>query len=356
MAVPRVRADRMPTSGFSLVLAGLGAAVALSVMLAVGAGPVAIPIPETAAVIAHHVLPGPAGGTPDPLLDQIVWDIRLPRALLGAVVGAGLALVGATLQATVRNPLADPYLLGVSSGASVGAVLVLVLGPAATGGVPLPIAAFLGALVATGAVYLLAQRGGRITPFRLILAGVALAYLFQSAYSYLLLTGDPRGTQSVVFWLLGSLGSATWPDLGLPALALTVGIGALLLQARSLNSLLSGEETAVSLGLNVNRFRARILVVTSLLVGVMVAVSGSVAFVGLIVPHLVRLVVGADHRRLLPAVALTGAAFLVLVDLAARTVDEPTELPLTIVTAIFGVPFFIWLLRRRDRGQEGTYG
>ncbi|MGH3611735.1 MAG: FecCD family ABC transporter permease [Pseudonocardia sp.] len=294
---PRAGRRRSSWAGFSLLLVGLGAATVLSVLLAVGAGPVSVPLSETVRIIGHHLAPTLVDAALDPVHDQIVWNFRLPRALLGAVVGAGLTLVGTTLQAAVRNPLADPYLLGVSSGAALGAVLVLVLGSAAVGGLSLSAAAFIGALVSTGSIYVLGRRDGRITPFRLVLAGVALAYLFQAGYSYLLITGDPRGTQGVLFWLLGSLGSAGWSDLGLPALVLVLGSGLLLLQARSLNSLLAGDETAVSLGLDVNRFRVQMLIVTSLLVGVMVAVSGAIAFVGLIVPHLARLVVGADHRR-----------------------------------------------------------
>ena len=339
-----------------VLLAGLGAAVLASIVLATSLGPVMVPLRDTVQVVLYHISSDWFAKPADPVYAQIVWQFRLPRALLGAVVGAGLAVVGVVLQAVVRNPLADPYLLGVSSGASFGAVLVLVVGSSAAAGLGLSSAAFAGALIATLLVYLLAQRAGRVTPFRLILAGVSLAYLFQALYGLLLLHASPYDVQGVLIWLFGSLGATEWSDVGIPAAGVVAGTVYLLTQARPLNSLLAGEETAVALGLDVGRFRVRMLVVTSLMVGVMVAVSGAIAFVGLIIPHLCRLVVGADHRRLLPVAALTGAAFLVLMDLAARTVLQPTELPLSIVTAVFGVPFFIWLLRQREAGREARFG
>jgi iron complex transport system permease protein len=350
------RARRVPRTRLWLLLVGLGAALVGSVLLATGLGPVSVPVTATVQIVLHHLIPGSVSAPADSIQDQIVWQFRLPRALLGVVIGAGLALVGCALQATVRNPLAEPYLLGISSGAAFGAVLVLVLGSAAFGGLSLSAAAFGGAVAAMGMVYVLAQRGGRMTPFRLLLAGVALAYLFQALYGFLLLHADPYDVQGILFWLFGSLGSARWAHLGLPAAAVVLGCAYLLTQARPLNSLLAGEETAVSLGLNVGRFRVQMLIATSLLTGVMVAVSGAIAFVGLIIPHMCRLVVGSDHRCLLPVAAMVGATFLVLVDFAARMVLQPTELPLSIVTAFFGVPFFIWLLRRRERGREAMFG
>ncbi|TDV44227.1 FecCD family ABC transporter permease [Actinophytocola oryzae] len=340
----------------ALLVVGLVVAVLASVALATCLGPVMVPLRDTMQTVLYHISSDWFAKPADPVYAQIVWQFRLPRALLGAVVGAGLAVVGVVLQAVVRNPLADPYLLGVSSGASFGAVLVLVIGSSAAAGLGLSSSAFAGALIATLLVYLLAQRAGRVTPFRLILAGVSLAYLFQALYGLLLLHASPYDVQGVLVWLFGSLGATSWSDVGIPAAGVVAGLVYLLTQARPLNSLLAGEETAVALGLDVARFRVRMLVVTSLMVGVMVAVSGAIAFVGLIIPHLCRLVVGADHRRLLPVAALTGAAFLVLMDLAARTVLAPTELPLSIVTAVFGVPFFIWLLRQREAGREARFG
>lgn len=327
----------------------------VATLLAVSVGAVGVPLSQTGRIVVDHLLPGVLTPTWTPIQDQIVWEFRLPRALLAVLVGAGLAVVGAVLQALVRNPLADPFLLGVSSGAALGAVLVLVLGSAAVGGLSLSAAAFAGGLVALGLVYLLAQRSGRITPSRLLLAGVALAYLFQALFSFVLQKAQAgRAAQQVLFWLLGSLASARWDTLPVPAVVLAAGLVVLLVQHRPLNALVAGEETAISLGVNVGRFRAGLFVLTSLLVGVLVAVSGAIAFVGLIVPHVARLLVGADHSRLLPVTALLGAVFLQLVDLAARLLSQPVELPLSIVTAVFGVPFFLWLLRRRSPDRAAS--
>src|SRR5690606_5552338 len=191
-------------------------------------------------------------------------------------------------------------------------------------------------------------RSGRLTPARLVLAGVALAYLFQALYSYVLQQAQSgRAAQQVLFWLMGSLGGARWEMLPIPTVVLLAGVAYLLVQHRPLNALSVGEDSAISLGVNVAFLRVRLFVLTSLLVGVLVATSGAIAFVGLIVPHAARLLVGADHRRVLPVSALLGAVFLQLVDVAARTVAAPQELALSIVTALFGVPFFLWLLRRR---------
>lgn len=347
---PRRRGGR-----FVLLVVVLAVAVVASTWLAVSIGAVRVALPQAWGIVADRLVPGLVPRTWTPVQEQIVWEFRLPRALLALLVGAGLAVVGAVLQALVRNPLADPFLLGISSGASFGAVLVLILGASTLGGLSMSAAAFAGALLALALVYVLAQRSGRITPSRLVLAGVALAYLFQALYSFVLQQAQSgRAAQQVLFWLMGSLGGARWHTLPLPAVVLAVGLVYLLLQHRRLNALTAGEETAVSLGVNVHRLRLTLFVLTSLLVGVLVATSGAIAFVGLIVPHAARLLVGADHRRVLPVTALLGAAFLQLVDVAARTVNAPQELALSIVTALLGVPFFLWLLRRRSIDRAVT--
>ncbi|MFD0355514.1 FecCD family ABC transporter permease [Streptomyces sp. NPDC127110] len=336
--------------GLTLVL--LAAALAASAVAGLALGPVRIPPGQ----VLDIVLAGPgARGA----FASIVWDVRMPRVLLGAVVGAGLAVAGAVLQALVRNPLADPFLLGASSGASAGAVLVIVFGAGAAGvvgGAGLPAAAFAGSLAALVAVYALARRGGTMTTGRLILAGVAVQYILSALTSLVLvLSAKPDQLRTALFWTLGGLGGARWDELALPAAALLAGTALLTALARPLDLLLAGEEGARTLGLDTGRFRAAVFVLASLVVGVLVAYSGAIGFVGLMVPHAARMAVGAGHRALLPVAALAGAVFLVLADLVARTAAAPEEVPVGVVTALVGGPFFLWMLRRTSR-TEGVAG
>ncbi|MCH0539201.1 iron ABC transporter permease [Streptomyces sp. MUM 203J] len=328
----------------AVVVVGLaGALVAVSVAgLALGA----VWIPP------GHVLEIVLNGERTGAFASIVWDVRMPRIVLGAAVGAGLAVAGVVLQALVRNALADPFLLGASSGASAGAVVVVVLGVGAgvATAVALPVAAFLGSLGALVVVYALARHGGVMTTGRLVLAGVAVQYVL-SAFTSLVLVVAAKAEQvrAVLFWTLGGLGAARWEDLWVPVGALVVGVGVLLGLARPLDLLLAGEEGARTLGLDAGRFRAGVFVLVSLVVGVLVAFSGAIGFVGLMVPHAARMVVGAGHRRVLPVAALGGAVFLTAADLLARTVAAPEEIPVGVVTALAGGPFFLWLLRRSGR-------
>ncbi|MDF9816893.1 iron complex transport system permease protein [Streptomyces sp. SPB162] len=340
---PRALRPRSPLSAL-LVLPALLALLVLVMMVAVGIGAVNVPLGDVWHIVLAHLGGGTFAG--DPVQDQIVWNFRIPRVLLAALAGGGLAVAGVVLQAVVANPLADPYVLGVSSGASLGAVLVMTLTTGALGGLGVSSAAFAGAVAAVALVFLLGRRGGRLAPTRLVLSGVAIGYLFLAATSYLQLRATPNELRSVMFWMLGSVAGAQWSQLPLVSGAVLGTTVALALYGRRLNALLAGDESATALGVEVHRLRAALLVLSSLLTGTIIAVAGGIGFVGLMIPHLVRLAVGADHRRLLPLAAATGAIYLVVVDLLSRTLDRPNELPLGILTALFGAPFFLWLLRR----------
>ncbi|SCW53455.1 iron complex transport system permease protein [Paenibacillus tianmuensis] len=345
------RAERTAAEGrFPLVLLGLFGILLGSVTLAVMLGPVRIE-PATVWKIAFSHIPGLDGWLePDWSKAQgnIVWDIRFPRVLLGAVVGGGLAVVGTAIQALTRNPLSDPYILGVSSGASAAATLVILFGAFQLfGQYALSVSAFIGSLTAIALVYMLARVGGTLSNTRLLLAGIAVSMML-SALTNFVVTMAPKeeGIRSAMFWMMGSLTGAKWSYLTFPSFIVVAGTLYLLLQYRSLNALLMGEETAVTLGVNMDRFRKVLVILTSLLTGVIVAVSGAIGFIGLMIPHLVRLMVGSDHRRVLPVSVLLGASFMIWADVFARLVIAPEELPVGIVTALCGGPFFIWLLRR----------
>uniref|UniRef100_UPI0018F22D2A FecCD family ABC transporter permease n=1 Tax=Actinomadura craniellae TaxID=2231787 RepID=UPI0018F22D2A len=330
------------------VLVLLGALVLVAATAGIAAGSIRIPADQVWGILLHRLHPALAEPTWSPVRETIVIDVRLPRVLLCGVVGAGLAVCGMALQALVRNPLADPMLLGVSSGATVGAVLVVVFNLTLFGMFSLPLAAFCGALAALVAVYFLARSGGRMTTVRLVLAGVAMAEVLSAVASFLVVTSDdPHKTQAALRWMLGGLAGTTWTVVWIPAAAVLLGTAVLLGVCRPLNLLLAGEEAAAALGLDVHRFRAALFTLVALMIGTIVAVSGSIGFVGLIMPHVVRLLVGADHRRALPAAALLGAAFLITADLAARTLITPEEIPVGILTALVGGPFFLWLMRRK---------
>ncbi|MGI5169029.1 FecCD family ABC transporter permease [Spirillospora sp. CA-253888] len=331
---------------YGLVLAVLAALVLAAATAGVAVGSVGLPPGQVWEIVLHR-LTGLVEPAWPPVRETIVWDVRLPRVLLAGVVGAGLAVCGTALQALVRNPLADPMLLGVSSGATVGAVVVVVFNLAFLEAFTLPGAAFAGALAALVAVYALARSGGRMTTVRLVLAGVATAEVLSAVASFLVVTSDdPHKADAALRWMLGGLAGTTWAVFWLPAAAVLAGTAVLLGVARRLNLLLAGEEAAAAMGLEVHRFRTALFVLVALLVGVIVSVSGQIGFVGLMLPHITRLLVGADHRRALPAAALLGAAFLIAADVVARTVIRPEEIPVGILTAVVGGPFFLWLMRR----------
>lgn len=276
----------------------------------------------------------------------VVLDLRLPRVALAATIGAALALAGAALQGLFKNPLADPYVLGISAGGALGAALVLVFGAAGVVAAP-PAGAFLGAAIAAVLVWRLAQVGGVMPLGGLLLAGVALGLTLSAALSAVLLAARERAGD-VLLWLMGHLGGARWSEVGAVAICLAVGAALLLSKASELNAFLLGEDVAASLGVPVERTKARVLLATAVLVAGAVAFSGLIGFVGLVVPHAVRFATGADHRRLLPVAAFAGASTLILADLGARSVVVG-ELPVGIITGALGGPFFLVLLRRSLR-------
>jgi iron complex transport system permease protein len=295
-----------------------------------------------------NALGGPGEGNVDAM---ILFHARLPRALLGAVVGGALAAAGAALQAILRNPLAEPHLLGVSGGAALGGVVAMVLGGSRGSGVSLaaPLGAFVGALGAMLLVYRLGTVHGRLQPYTFLLAGVVCNAFAGALIMFVNTFADLLQAHGILFWLMGSLATYSYGLVLASFLYLAVAAAFLLFQTRHFNALSLGEEGAAQLGVNVERTRRIAFVASSLLVGAAVSVSGMIGFVGLIVPHVARLVFGADYRLLLPASILLGGAFLVAADMLARTAMGATELPVGVVTALCGAPFFLYLLRREGR-------
>ncbi|WP_305094574.1 iron ABC transporter permease [Prescottella sp. R16] len=339
------------TRRLTVIVAGLSVLLVATAGLALSIGSVHIPVSQAWGVVGHRLFPsGWIEPTWSPVTDRIIADVRLPRVFLAAVAGASLTVVGTIVQAVMRNPLAGPTTLGVSAGAATGAVIVMRFGLITLGAVTLNVAAFLGALLTLTVVLGVARYGGRVSATTLVLTGMAIGAVLSAVTSFLVLTSDDRALASqVLFWTLGGFGSAQWKILPIPAAVLLVCVAYALTQSRNLNLLLTGEESATSLGLDVNRFRQRMFVLSAAMIGVVVAVCGVIGFVGLVMPHITRLLVGADHRRCLPVGMLLGAIFTIGADLLARTVISPEEIPVGIVTALVGGPFFLYLLRRNNK-------
>lgn len=284
----------------------------------------------------------------------IIYDIRLPRVLLGIQVGAALAMSGAVLQGLFRNPLADPGLIGMSSGSSLGAVAIIVLGSSILapltlllGSFALPLTAFVGCLATTAILYRVATRQGRTSVATMLLAGIALGALSMALTGVLIFMADDRQLRDLTFWSLGSLAGANWPKISAVGPIVLAALAIMPFLARGLNALALGEATANHLGVPVQRLKYAAIISTSAAVGASVAVSGGIGFVGIIVPHLLRLTIGPDNRYLLPASALLGASLLLIADSISRTIVAPAELPIGIITALAGAPFFLWALLRK---------
>lgn len=344
--------------GPTLLFVALGVAIAAAILLSLGAGAVDISPLRVAQIFAGTIGLGDQTATAREAL--VLFDIRLPRTLLGLLVGAALAMSGALMQGLFRNPLADPSLVGVSSGAALAAATTIVVGDRIIaaiwpegGAVPfaiLPVAAFLGGLVTTVTLYLIATRQGRTSVVTMLLAGVALAALAGALTGLLVYIADDRQLRDLTFWSLGSLGGATWGKVAATAPAVLLVIVAAPALARGLNALLLGEAEAYHVGVAVQRLKLLAILLTALAVGVSVAACGAIGFIGIVVPHVIRIACGPDHRILLPASALLGGALLVCADVLARLLVSPAELPIGILTAAIGAPFFLWLLLSRSRG------
>ncbi len=334
--------------GMPLFLLGGLAVLLASLSLAISVGAVPVPLGTVWSVFLNRLSPGLIEQSWSQGREAIVWDIRFPRALLAMMVGAGLAMVGASLQAVTRNPLADPHLLGISSGSAFGAILALLHTGLFLGLLTVPLLAFAGALGATAIVLAVSRIADATSADRLVLAGVAVSFIIMAAANVLIFLGDPRATHVVVFWMLGGLGLAQWAQLIYPLVVLAICAAWLMGRSGDLNAMTVGDETASTLGIPVARFRLAVFVAGALITGVMVAFSGIIGFVGLMVPHVARMLVGGDYRRVLPASALIGAVFLLWADIVARTVMAPEDLPIGIVTGLIGGVFFVWLLGRRS--------
>lgn len=333
----------------ALVLGGLGLGLFLVMVLALSQGAFHIPADTVVQILLSKL--GLAEASYNLQQYNVLWQIRLPRILLSMIVGGALGIAGAALQGLFRNPLVEPGIIGVSSGAALFAVIFIVFGSHLTlftdtfGAFTLPIMAFLGGLLSVFLVYQLASGQGKTDISLLILAGVAINALAAALIGLVIFYGDDTAIRNYTFWSLGDVGGASWDKVGIAFLLAVLPSGIILAQYGGLNALAMGEAEAFHVGINVQKVKFIVLFFSALMVGVGVSMTGIIGFVGLIVPHLIRLVFGADHRLVLPASFLLGALLLAIADLLARTIVSPAEMPIGILTAVIGCPFFIWLIR-----------
>jgi len=328
-----------------------------SIILGISFGAVDIPPYDVYRVFLYKVF-GIKIGNLDEILNStlfdIIWGVRMPRVLLGAFAGMALAMVGVIMQATIQNPLGDPYILGLSSGASLGATFSILIGfSGVLSSFGAPLGAFLGALIASIFVYFLAKIGGRITPFKMILAGMVISSICSSLTSLIIfLSKDNEGIRTVNFWMMGSLAGAEWSNIVLPIAISVIPLIYFFTQYRNLNLMVLGDETSITLGLNIEKHRKIYMILSSLITGVIVSVCGTIGFVGIMIPHIVRLIFGTDHKTLLPFSALVGAIFLIWADIIARCAITNMELPIGIITSVIGAPFLLWLMVKGTGEKE----
>ncbi|MEG0238154.1 MAG: iron ABC transporter permease [Clostridium sp.] len=336
-----------------VIVIGLIILLLVSIILAVSIGAVKIPAYDVYTIITHKAL-GISGieNNIDPSFIDIVWQIRFPRVLLASIVGMGLALGGVIMQGTVQNPLADPYILGISSGGTLGATFAMLMAPSivsiSSNYFSVSFCAFLGALIASMMVFRLSSIGGRITPVKLILSGIVVN-LICSAFSSLLIymTNDNGQARIAADWTMGSLVSGTWETLLVPFITVTIATLFFVTQFRVLNAMLLGDESAITLGIDLHKYRKIYLIIVSILTGVLVASCGIIGFIGLVIPHITRSLVGTDHKINLPVSMLIGSIFLIWADVLARIILKNMEMPIGIITAIIGAPFFMYIMIKR---------
>jgi len=333
------------------VLGPLAGLLAVLIVVGTSLGSVSVPLGDTATILLSKL--GLRVGAIDPKWDSIIFLVRLPRVLGAALIGAALAVSGAVMQGLLRNPMADPGIIGVSAGAGFGAVSAIAFGLTVQGPWFLPLFASVGSLAATGVIFLLSIRRGDMGLFTLLLAGLAVGTFFAAGTSLVLTFASRDNVAQFIFWAMGNLSGIRWESLGLVIVPIALGLALLLLFGRELNVLLLGEEEARSVGLNVFAVRVGLLVLVSVTTASAVCISGPIGFIGLIVPHVLRLLLGPDHRLLLPASALGGACFLVACDLVARLALPSQEVNVGIVTALLGAPYFLFVLRRSERRETG---
>nr|WP_203610207.1 iron ABC transporter permease [Streptomyces sp. SID8111] len=334
-----------------LLTAGLVLALLVLVPVAAGTGAYPVPVGDVLASVQHRT--GLGGGALDRVAESVLWNVRFPRIVLALLVGASLGCAGALMQGVFGNPLAEPGVIGVSSGAAVGAVAAIALGLNFLGTWTVSVLAFVAGLVTVLLVYVMSRAGGRTEVVTLILTGIAVNAFAGALIGLFLFFADTAAVNQITFWQLGSLSQATWPKVLAVLPCALLGLAVAPLYARRLDLLALGERPARHLGVDVERLRIVLVLVIALLTAAAVSVSGIIGFVGLVVPHLLRMAAGPGHRFLLPGSALLGALVLLAADLTARTVAEPAELPLGVLTALIGSPFFFWLLRRTRRKQGG---
>jgi iron complex transport system permease protein len=345
---------------YPLVLIGLVVAIFFSIIYSLLNGQADISVEEVSQILLTKISGGKVGsldGVASNSAVNIIWFVRTPRVILAVFVGMGLAVTGAVMQAVVQNPLADPYILGISSGASLGATFAILIGfgtASVFSQFGLAFGAFIGAMAAAFGVLILSGIGGRMTSVKLVLSGSVIGALCSSVSSFIVyLANNAEGMKTVTFWAMGSLASASWNKLGVLSIVVVVITGFFMFQHRILNVMLLGDEAAITLGVPLSKYRKFYLILAALLTGVIVAYSGMIGFVGLIVPHIVRGLTGSDHKRLLPAAALSGSLFMIWADVLSRTLISTVELPIGIITSVIGAPLFIYIIVKKGYNFGG---